>query len=188
MAGKKISDFTAVTTLAAADLLEVETAAGNSRKITAQNAANALMGLSMRGALVKKSADQTTANYSGGVLITWDAETYDTDGIHDNVTNPSRLTVPAGVSWVRLIGQIDTSLVTAGSDTYIYMTKNGSTAFAGTPQLSLDLVSITTPRGQIQTPPLQVSPGDYFEFGINCADTSITVVAASSWFCMEILG
>lgn len=38
MADKKISDFTAVTTLASGDLLEIETAGGNSRKVTVANA------------------------------------------------------------------------------------------------------------------------------------------------------
>jgi hypothetical protein len=42
MADKKISDFTAVTTLGASDLLEIETSGGNSRKITAANASIAL--------------------------------------------------------------------------------------------------------------------------------------------------
>lgn len=29
--------------------------------------------------------------------LTWNLESYDTDGFHDNATNPSRLTVPAGL-------------------------------------------------------------------------------------------
>ncbi len=37
MANKKISDFTAVTSVAANDLIEIETAAGNSRKVTKAN-------------------------------------------------------------------------------------------------------------------------------------------------------
>lgn len=39
MADKKISDFTAATTLGTGDLFELETAAGNSRKITVDNLA-----------------------------------------------------------------------------------------------------------------------------------------------------
>lgn len=59
MADKIISDFTAATTLAAADLLEIENAAGNSRKITAQNAATALKDLSPATAWALAGAGQT---------------------------------------------------------------------------------------------------------------------------------
>jgi len=41
---------------------------------------------------VTKSADQTIPN-STSTIITWDQEDYDTDGMHDNVTNPSRITI-----------------------------------------------------------------------------------------------
>lgn len=51
MADKKISDFTAVTTLADADLLEIETSGGNSRKITVANArASIVSGWALIGA------------------------------------------------------------------------------------------------------------------------------------------
>jgi len=39
MADKKISDFTAATVIADGDLIEIENAAGNSRKVTGENAA-----------------------------------------------------------------------------------------------------------------------------------------------------
>jgi len=41
---------------------------------------------------VTKSADQTISN-STSTIITWDQEDYDTDGMHDNVTNNSRITI-----------------------------------------------------------------------------------------------
>lgn len=41
---------------------------------------------------VTKSADQTITN-STSTIITWDQEDYDTDGMHDNVTNNSRITI-----------------------------------------------------------------------------------------------
>ena len=41
---------------------------------------------------VTKSADQTISN-STSTIITWDQENYDTDGMHDNVTNNSRITI-----------------------------------------------------------------------------------------------
>lgn len=41
---------------------------------------------------VTKSADQSIPN-STSTIITWDQEDYDTDGMHDNVTNNSRITI-----------------------------------------------------------------------------------------------
>lgn len=57
MADKKISDFTAVTTLAGGDMLEVETAGGNSRKILVSDARSQLHALTSTQALC--SADTT---------------------------------------------------------------------------------------------------------------------------------
>ncbi len=41
---------------------------------------------------VTKSADQTITN-STSTIITWDNEDYDTDSMHDNITNNSRITI-----------------------------------------------------------------------------------------------
>jgi len=41
---------------------------------------------------VTKSANQTISN-STSTIITWNQEVYDTDGMHDNVTNNSRITI-----------------------------------------------------------------------------------------------
>lgn len=41
---------------------------------------------------VTKSADQSISN-STSTIITWDQEDYDTDGMHDNVTNNTRITI-----------------------------------------------------------------------------------------------
>jgi hypothetical protein len=68
---------------------------------------------------VRKAAPQTTANYTSGVTVAWDAEDYDVGGWHDNVTNNTRLTVPSGVTRVDIevalvitegSGSIDTSI------------------------------------------------------------------------------
>ena len=88
------------------------TAGGNSRKITAQNAAAAMKALGVRGALAKKSADLTAQNLTTATAVAWPAEAYDTDSIHDLVTNNSRLTVPSGVSYVRLTANLRLANVT----------------------------------------------------------------------------
>jgi len=80
MANKKISDFTAATTLADGDLFELETAGGNSRKITKANLLNP--GL-MRGEAAWTKPTLTT-------LSTTRAGT----GTVENSTNGVRLRAP----------------------------------------------------------------------------------------------
>jgi hypothetical protein len=47
------------------------------------------------GAYATKTAAQTLTNNTDTIL-TWNAERFDTDGFHDNSTNNSRMTIPAG--------------------------------------------------------------------------------------------
>lgn len=145
----------------------------------------------VRGALVKKAADQTTADYTSFTAVAWDNEgtgCYDTDSIHDTVTNNTRLSVPSGISYVRLSFNLALSAVTADGWTTAAVSKNGSTSYPGR-------ISITTESGNTSpalsgcSPPLPVVGGtDYFELGLQTeADNSITVAAASSWFAMELV-
>ena len=55
-----------------------------------------------RGCRVYKSANQSIAN-STDTTVTWDLESFDTDGFHDNVTNNNRITIPAGLGGKYLV-------------------------------------------------------------------------------------
>lgn len=48
------------------------------------------------GCLLFKSANQTVASGNNDV-ISWNSESYDTDALHDPVTNNSRITIPTGL-------------------------------------------------------------------------------------------
>lgn len=74
---------------------------------------------------VRKSAVQSIPN-AGGAILTWDVEDYDTDGIHDNATNNTRLTCrTAGKYLVSLTVVFATN--TVGTRT-AYILKNSSAA------------------------------------------------------------
>src|SRR2546422_699850 len=97
MADTKISALTALTgaNVATDDALAiVDTSATTTKKITAEEYRKYV--LTPRGALVKLAANLTAQNFSAGPFIGWTAEVYDTDSIHDNTTNNSRLSVPSG--------------------------------------------------------------------------------------------
>lgn len=144
-------------------------------------------GGSFRGALVKKSADQTGADYTAGPAIAWNAEEYDTDSIHDNATNNTRLTVPSGVTRVRLSGMVMVSNFTGSTDLSFYLSKNGAAPFTGWAGQKSD-ADDPGPYIGFHSAVLAVTSGDYFESNLyTFTDNSITVVAAGSWFAMEII-
>jgi hypothetical protein len=140
------------------------------------------------GALVRKAADQTGANFSAGAAVSWDSETggYDTNAIHDNSTNPSRLTVPSGVTKVRLQAQIYLTSVTSSVPVQFYLMKNGSTNFVG---FTGNYVSVSDASStmNISSPVLPVTSGDYFEAAVYTTDSSVTVKNEYSWFSIEVI-
>lgn len=137
------------------------------------------------GALVKKSANLTGQNTTGDVAVAWDAETYDYGTWHDTVTNNSRLTVPSGVSRVRVMGQVTLANVTASNIITATIRKNGSAAYDGVGQVNTANGG-TTVVTQVETAILEVSAGDYFELYIKASsDTSIDYTAAGCWFAIE---
>lgn len=64
---------------------------------------------SHHGCYIYKTALQTVPNGNDNVL-SFNSETYDSDGFHDNVTNNSRITIPAGLGGYYYVA------VTASSD------------------------------------------------------------------------
>lgn len=186
MADKTIADLTATTSISTSDVFEVQVGV-NSRRITASDLAKGLAPLGFRGALVKKAADQTGANYSGaGAVVAWDSEIYDTDGIHDNVTNNTRLTIPSGASYVRLAGQITLANHTTDQYAGIYIIKNGS-AFDGYGH-QMNEIGQAAARINASSAVIAVTPGDYFEMMLQVeVDASVDVTANRSWFSMEVV-
>jgi hypothetical protein len=142
------------------------------------------------GAMVKKAADQTAANYSAGAFVTWDTEVLDVGGWHDTGSNTSRLTVPSGVSTVRVTAGIAVTSLLANAEAYVLMIKNGDTN-AATRAINLPVAledsSAVIAFMQLSSGPLAVSPGDYFEiWPLIPGDASITI-EDYSWFAIEKL-
>ena len=153
-------------------------------------------GTSFRGALLKKTGD-TNIPTNTGVLIPFDAEEFDTDNFHDNVTNNTRITIPSGVSYVRLCGAMAiTGGVANDYDAQLLIIKNGLAVVgaAGTvtsPNAPQDL----TPEIALCTAPLNVAAGDYFELrGFQTSGATLAISAnpgglrTRTYFSIEIVG
>lgn len=162
----------------------VNFAAGTKRVIMSLTTAK----VAYRGALVYKSADQTAANFSTGAAVQWNAEDHDTNGFHDNVTNNSRLTIPVGVSKVRLSYAIRCDSVTANADVITQLRKNGAAMTSPGNAIAIVDTSSTAPRCTVSTPVISVVLGDYFEVELLvAADSSIDIEADVSWFAIEVI-
>lgn len=112
-----------------------------------------------RRALLALSSDQSMGNPAAA--IAWDTAVEDT-GSFFNALEPTRLTVPAGVSAVRLYAAVDVDNA-SGPPAGIYLTCNGITN--GKPGMPSQIIPLdnTTAYLSFASPPIAVSEGDYFE-------------------------
>lgn len=143
-----------------------------------------------RGALIDAAAQSISSG--SFISVQFASETYDTDGIHDNVTNNTRMTVPAGVSRIRLTGYLLMSSFPVAGDASIslQMSKNGSiTAFSGKPKVIMKPNQTGTiafsPELNIVSAVIDVVPGDFFEMDVS--QNSGGPLNASGWASMEII-
>lgn len=134
-------------------------------------------------ALVKKSADQTAANYGTNTVITWNTETADVGGWHDTGSDTERLTVPANVSYVRVTAGIALSSMSSGARAYAYILKN-TAGNVGYPLVG-EWSTATDRYINLATPPTAVSQGDYFRVFLLCSDDVSLTVEDFSWFAIE---
>lgn len=132
----------------------------------------------LKSALVNR----ITSSFSVGAAFTvveWNNEVYDTDAFHDNSTNPSRLTVPSGVTNVR----VSCSVTTANStgEVGIQILKNGAA-------LTLDMQYDQSGASNnicAMSLPLSVTSSDYFEVQVRTTAATNVAIDNNSWFAIE---
>jgi hypothetical protein len=120
----------------------------------------------------------------GATTIQFPAEEYDTDGMHDNSTNNSRLTVnTAGLylftCWIQ-------TGATSGAR-YIYIYKNGS-YYIYTPALVDPVTAASGGIAHTITGVVKCSAGDYLEAAIFHNTGSSVGVGTNSWASATYLG
>jgi hypothetical protein len=145
-------------------------------------------GVGFRGALVTMSGDEGTVSSTDEVLD-WDTETYDVGGWHSGA-NPSRLTVPAGVSRVRISWQVRWEVDAAGGR-QVLTKKNGAIYIAGGGSM-VQIPPAGAPLQTImagQTAVVEVAAGDYFELRVyQTSGGNLNVESAATWFSIEKVG
>ena len=137
--------------------------------------------LPVRCAEVRLSDNLTGIDITSEYFISWGTEVRDTDGFW-SLANPDRLTVPAGVFWVEVLGQV--SGTSSTDDTWrrvIVLHYNSSDTL-------LDTFGVERPnmedswRLQAFTGLLAVNEGDYFRMSVQEeSDTSVNILASRSF-------
>ena len=139
-----------------------------------------------QGALVKLTGDWSHASSGASLTIDWDAEEYDYGGWHDNSTNNDRLTVPAGVSRIRLSLLVGWDSNATGNR-YVVGLKDAAGAY-GLPRYSWDATGLDF-QNTIHGAVVDVVEGNYFT--VSCYQNSggtRTIESDYSWFAIEKVG
>ena len=136
--------------------------------------------------MVKKSAAETGINASAGnFILAWDSEVYDDGGWHDNAVSNSRLSVPAGITRVRVGCTLAFANVAGSSQVSVAIYKNGSSAaYDGRPVDGRTSPSATIqPTTTLASGPIPVAGGtDYFTVALFCSDASVDVTSSSNFW------
>lgn len=139
------------------------------------------------GALVYKTSTQTLGTSAYFPLI-FGGENYDTASIHFITTNPERLTVPSGVTKVRLVGQVRFNDVTGSGMRGARMEVNGAYS-SGLPAIEVQSAVNIYTMINLQSAVLDVTSGSYFTLSaIQGTGGNLDILANDfTWFGMEII-
>jgi hypothetical protein len=133
----------------------------------------------LKYALVQKSAAQALSTTESA--LTWNTEIADTDSWHDNVINNSRLTVPVGVTLVRVSGSVQLS---SGAEFLSLRLRKNGLGFNGSPQKD-NASTANNAVQQIMSGPLEVVGGDYFELWGQTSGATNAASSLHTWFQIE---
>jgi hypothetical protein len=135
---------------------------------------------------VKMTSDQTLGNASYTTL-TWGGETWDVGTMHDNSTNPDRITIPrTGIYLVHL--QVSWRASATGSR-LLGVSKNGTSGFEGQPYSQIVAADSTTHR-QLASAILALNATDYLlARAYQNSGGNLDIIADdSTWFSVVYIG
>ena len=137
---------------------------------------------SFSGSMIQIDAD-TNGNYSSSTPVPFDSAVFDDGGWFDGLA-PTRLTVPTGVSYVRIVGNIRLSNFGSGY-LRVDVLKNGDVEFIGGAG-NINQASTSGPVCSTSTGWVPVTAGDYFELRVHTVnDSNVTLRALLCNFSIE---
>ena len=116
---------------------------------------------------------------TGPAVVTWEGESADTDNYHDLVTNPSRVTIPAGLGGLYVVScGLDWANNTAGGRSAQLRTNGSGTPYDYFQYQSSPALGEVIPLGVLVVP---LAAGDYFEiFGVQASGGNLNVLGAAA--------
>lgn len=185
MADQKLTELTETTTPVDTDLAYIVIDPGGVPTSRKMEWANALAAHDI-GARVHRSATQSIGD-SAWTAVAWTAEDYDTHAFHDNATNNTRMTVPAGYGgkyWIAGEAAFAAALV---SQRYVRIYKNGATALSIGQGYSTNTVNVYM---QTQTE-VELAAGDYVELQVfqdTGGNLNVLGDTHDTWFAIRKVG
>lgn len=146
------------------------------------------------GAQVKKSADQTGADYTTATAISWGTSIFDTNSFSNG---GSKLIVPALANGYYGVVLANVSLANLGASTNsvaLSINKGGTGNYIGSSGFRRGRASgventATKHWIQCRTPPIQLATGDEFESILQLyGDSSVDLIGAQSSFAIYLIG
>ena len=130
------------------------------------------------GAFVTKSANQSISNATG-TFISFDTESFDTNGFHSNTVNNTRFTIPTGYAGKYLVTGILVWAANSSGQRVNYIFKNGSLLHLTTSQ-PLSASGATT--AAIVSQVVNLAVGDYVELqGYQDSGGALNMTGVNSW-------
>jgi hypothetical protein len=139
------------------------------------------------GCQVYLTSNLSLANNTG-VIVSWTAENFDTDGFHDLSTNTSRLTVPAGKGGKYLVSAMGVYAANATGWRATALRLNGTTYMG---ESAASVCGSGTNQGTTVVAILNLSDGDYIEVDVSqTSGGSLNLASGTnqSKFSMSFLG
>lgn len=145
--------------------------------------------LKFRGAM--SILPSTSLPSSVDTAVAWTGEEYDTSDIYDAGSN-TRLTVPAGVTKVRLTYHFTLSPRSDYESVLVQIKRNGTNPIEGCPAVNHEYIGggSIAPSITASSAVLPVTGGDYFEvyvYQVNTAAASASFAATPSGFSLEVV-
>lgn len=140
--------------------------------------------LPFRGALVRRTTNFSVSTTGAYVPISWQSAVYDSDTFWD-AGQATRLTVPAGVTKVRLTGNIEWQ--TSPTSQLVEIRKNGGAVVGGGSFIVRGDSGYSNQMRNIASAVLPVVAGDWFELAVFVSASGELRSLERTWFAIEVV-
>ncbi|MCC3862537.1 hypothetical protein [Pseudemcibacter aquimaris] len=140
--------------------------------------------LPFKGVLLRRSTNYVIPSSGAYTAIPWETASYDTDSFWDG-GSPSRLTVPAGVTRVRLMANLEWQ--TSPTNQLIEIRKNGASVLGGGSFIVRGDSGYSNQMRNITSAVMEVAAGDYFELMVYVGSSAEVKNLDRTWICLEVV-